>query len=83
MNYPEEVEFECLKEKYETLKLDNAKLQEELKRLFGIERPFICGNIGEIDDDGLPSAILVCPAYGSDDVAIYKKHMTIPAGNEE
>lgn len=83
MTYPDEVEFECLKERYETLKQDNAKLQEELKRLFGIERPFICGNIGDVTDDGFPDAILVCPAYGSDDVAIYKRHSIIPPLDEE
>lgn len=77
MTYPEEVELEFFKEHCETLKRDNEKLQEELKRLFGIERPFICGNIGEVTEDGLPESILVCPAYGSDDVAIYKKHTTI------
>lgn len=51
-----------------------AKYREELKRLYGVDRPFICGNTKEIDEDGLPRFILVCPAYGADGFAMYKKH---------
>ena len=58
----------------EQLRLENQRLQEELRRLYGVERPFICGNTGEIDSDGLPKFILVCPMYGADGFALYKKH---------
>lgn len=34
---------------------------------------FICGEGGTKDDIGLPEIILVCPAYGADGFAIYKK----------
>lgn len=58
----------------EQLRQENARLIEELKRLYGVERPFICGNTKEIDNDGLPRYILVCPAYGADGYAMYKKY---------
>lgn len=32
---------------------------------------FICGEAGEQDEMGLPEHILVCPAYGSDGMAMY------------
>jgi hypothetical protein len=35
---------------------------------------FICGEGGEKDDMGLPEYISVCPAYGLDGIAMYKKH---------
>jgi hypothetical protein len=35
---------------------------------------FICGEAGEKDEMGLPEAIYVCPAYGADGFAVYKKH---------
>ena len=56
------------------LKKENARLVEELKRLYGVERPFICGTAGKVCDDGMAEYILVCPAYGADGFAMYKKH---------
>ena len=56
------------------LKLEISNLKEELRRLYGVERPFICGNTGDMDDDGLPRFILVSPMYGSDGFAVYKKY---------
>ena len=35
---------------------------------------FICGESGEKDDMGLPEFISVCPAFGLDGFAYYKKH---------
>ena len=35
---------------------------------------FICGEGGEKDAMGLPELISVCPAYGLDGFAYYKKH---------
>jgi hypothetical protein len=58
----------------ELLKKENARLVEELKRLYGVDRPFICGVAGEPGKDSLNEYILVCPAYGADGFAIYKKH---------
>ena len=53
---------------------ENNRLKEELKRLYGVERPFICGTAGEVGADGMNEFILVCPAYGADGFALYKKH---------
>jgi hypothetical protein len=52
---------------------ENNRLKEELRRLYGVDRPFICGNTGEIDADNMPTHVLVCPAYGADGFALYKK----------
>lgn len=35
---------------------------------------FICGESGDKDDMGLPEYISVCPAFGLDGIAMYKKH---------
>ena len=53
-------------EKYETI-LKHA-MSEKTNLLF------ICGEAGEKDDMGLPQKIMVCPAYGLDGFAMYKKH---------
>lgn len=58
----------------EKLRKENARLLEELKRLYGVDRPFICGRAGERQQDNLYEYILVCPAYGADGYAMYKKH---------
>jgi hypothetical protein len=58
----------------EQLKKENARLVEELKRLYGVERPFICGTAGGKGEDGMPEYILVCPMYGADGMAMYKKY---------
>lgn len=58
----------------EKLAEENAKLKEELKRLYGVDRPFICGDVGELDSAGLRDFYLIAPAYGADGFAIYKKH---------
>jgi len=61
-------------EEIEQLRKENARLVEELKRLYGVERPFICGEVGNKGNDDMPEYILVCPAYGADGFAMYKKH---------
>ena len=53
---------------------ENNRLKEELKRLYGVERPFICGNTNSFGKDGMPDVILVCPSYGADGFALYKKY---------
>lgn len=35
---------------------------------------FVCGESGEKDSMGLPEFISVCPAFGLDGAAMYKKH---------
>jgi len=53
---------------------ENARMTEELKRLYGVERPFICGDMGDTGADGMREYYLICPMYGADGAAIYKKH---------
>jgi hypothetical protein len=53
---------------------ENARMTEELKRLYGVERPFICGDMGDTGVDGMREYYLICPMYGADGAAIYKKH---------
>lgn len=53
---------------------ENARMTEELKRLYGVERPFICGDMGDTDAHGMREYYLICPMYGSDGAAIYKKY---------
>jgi hypothetical protein len=39
----------------------------------GVPSPFICGVGGEKDKFGLPEYLFVCPIYGLDGSAMYKK----------
>ena len=52
---------------------ENNRLKEELRRLYGVERPFICGTAGGVGEDNMSDFVLVCPAYGADGFALYKK----------
>ena len=63
----------------EQLRTENARLVEELKRLYGVDRPFICGWAGSAGADGMKEFVLVCPAYGADGFALYKKHKNYSA----
>jgi hypothetical protein len=66
---------------YEEVLLLRKKLEkfEKLDRLIKHGNPensgyfFICGEAGEKDSMGLPEKIMVCPAYGLDGFASYKK----------
>ena len=67
MDYYEEVLLLRKKvEKYETI------LKHAMSEKTGVF--FICGEAGEKDRVGLPEYISVCPAYGVDGSAFYKKH---------
>ena len=60
---------------YDQLKAENDKLRKIVIHLYA-ERTgefFICGELGDKGADGLPDKILVCPAYGLDGFAVYKK----------
>jgi hypothetical protein len=52
-------------EKYETI------LKHAMSEKSGVF--FICGEAGEKDSMGLPDRLFVCPAYGLDGFAVYKK----------
>lgn len=41
---------------------------------------FICGEAGDIDEQGLPEYILVCPQMGSNETALYKREMVGKSG---
>ena len=53
---------------------ENERMREELRKLFGVDRPFICGVAGGVGADGMADYVLVCPAYGADGSAMYKKY---------
>ena len=53
---------------------ENERMREELRKLFGVERPFICGVAGGVGADNMADYVLVCPMYGADGAAMYKKH---------
>ncbi len=55
------------------LQAENTKLRELLRKLSGRGAPFICGASEEKGPDGLPNTIMVCPSYGLDGFAIYRK----------
>jgi len=58
---------------------ENERMREELKALYGVDKPFICGVAGEVQEDKLNEFILVCPAYGADGFAMYKKYKNYSA----
>ena len=53
---------------------ENERMREELRKLFGVDRPFICGVAGGVGADNMADYVLVCPAYGADGAAMYKKY---------
>jgi len=57
------------------LESENEKLKNILRKAFPEKSGhfFICGEAGEKDSMGLPEKIMVCPAYGLDGFASYKK----------
>jgi hypothetical protein len=58
-----------------SLELENEKLKNILRKVFPEKSGhlFICGESGEKDSMGLPDRLFVCPAYGLDGFAVYKK----------
>ena len=54
---------------FQALKKVWIHLQAERTGVF-----FICGEGGEKDEMGLPEFIQVCPSFGLDGMAMYKKH---------
>jgi len=68
------VDIEQLEARIAELETQNANMKEELARLYGVDRPFICGDVGELDTHGLREYYLVCPSYGSAGFVLYKKH---------
>jgi hypothetical protein len=64
-----------MKPTYEELEDRHAKIKKVLAHILAEKTGlfFICGDAGEKDDMGLPEKILVCPSYGLDGFAMYKK----------
>lgn len=65
------------KELIEKLTEQNDKFREELARLYGIERLFICGQVGDKGEDNMPEYVLVSPEYGSEHFSLYKRFRDI------
>lgn len=61
-----EGELKKLRQVYELL--NHTALAEK----FG-DRYFICGHGGQVDKNGLPDKVFLCPAYGVDWFQIYEK----------
>lgn len=63
------------KSELERLQAENDRLKAMIRHAVADRTGvyFICGEGGTKDDLGLPEIILVCPAYGADGFAIYKK----------
>jgi hypothetical protein len=62
-------------DRIEALEEQNKRLSKIIAALMPhlVEHYFICGEGGEKDDNGLPDAISICPAYGADWTATYKR----------
>jgi hypothetical protein len=64
---------EITEKEYELFqKLKTILKHSKADKLHGVY--FICGEAGEKDAMGLPELISVCPAYGLDGFAYYKKY---------
>ncbi len=61
-----EGELRNLRKVYEMIK--HIDLAEKLGSIY-----FICGYNGEIDQNGLPEKLHICPAYGVDWFQIYER----------
>jgi hypothetical protein len=59
----------------EKLLVENEQLKTILRHLLPEKsgQYFICGGSTELDANGLPESILVCPAFGTEGSAIYRK----------
>lgn len=80
IEYIEELETKLVEAQEKIEKLEKAnKLYEKLHNKLMHENPeksghyFICGEMGEKDDWGIPSHLMICPQYGADGFYVYKK----------
>ena len=64
-----------MEDRIKELEAENEKLKNILRKAFPEQSGhyFICGEAGEKDSMGLPDRLFVCPAYGLDGFAVYKK----------
>jgi hypothetical protein len=64
-----------MNDRIKELEAENEKLKGILRKVFPEKSGdiFICGIGGETDSVGLPETIYICPAYGLDGFASYKK----------
>lgn len=60
-----EGELKALRKFYTTFR--HIDLAEKLGNIY-----FICGELGEKDDNNMPKKIMVCPAYGVDFSYVYE-----------
>ena len=64
-----------MEERIKELEAENEKLKNILRKAFPEKSGhfFICGEAGEKDSSGLPDKVFICPTYGLDGFAVYKK----------
>ena len=64
-----------MEERIKELEAENEKLKNILRKAFPEKSGhfFICGEAGEKDTSGLPDKVFICPTYGLDGFAVYKK----------
>jgi hypothetical protein len=69
-------EIEAYEGELKKLRSEHESMVTVLKHLLSEKTGhyFICGEGGEKDSMGLPDTILICPSYGLDGVAMYKKY---------
>jgi hypothetical protein len=65
-----------------SLELENEKLENILRKAFPekSDHYFICGELGNKDNNGLPDKIEICPAYGCDFSVVYEKSDRVIGG---
>lgn len=59
----------------ETLQEENAFMKKVLKHIFPEKSGgyYLCDESGNKDELGLPEQIMICPAYGKQELVKYKK----------
>lgn len=85
--YPEEImsaKIKKLEAELDTYKRGYEAAMRIVRSVFPEKFPdnyFICGELGQKDDNGMPDKLMVCPAYGVDFFYIYERTGQI-AGTE-
>jgi len=64
-----------MEDRIKELEAENEKLKNIRRKTFPEKSGhfFICGEAGEKDSSGLPDKVFICPTYGLDGFAVYKK----------
>lgn len=59
----------------EKLQEEHAFMKKVLKHIFpeNSESFYLCGEKGQKDDLGLPEFVMICPAFGKQEIKTYKR----------